>query len=335
MEEIKFEKRDMHYGDYTLTRWPALDPEKELLWHKGKHPLESWFIVSNLESGDQELALQVHFGVVQIGPKKIGDLNVSVTNLTTGQYTAKEFTYIKEKIELSTTQFEAKTKDMYFACDEKGVTCKVTLENAAIDLYAKREALPVLCCGTGYCQFIGKDQYDYGIPHMKTTGTITIEGQAFPITGGITWFDRQYGNLPMELMDKKKMDTMRWTWMNIQLENGESIIIFQSQEDESKRLISWATIGHTDGSVTMPIMEPIVMGDNWKSEQTGCVYPTQFILNFPEIGTQLHVDIPYKNQEIISQITSTKLEGAANVTGIHHGKPIKGKTFVELVGSWK
>lgn len=83
-----------------------------------------------------------------------------------------------DRRKISKENFEVATEDMFFSWIRKKVICKVTLpDGSAIDLTAKRKALPILVNGNGYCEFIGHPQYDYGIPKMETAGIINLKGK--------------------------------------------------------------------------------------------------------------------------------------------------------------
>jgi hypothetical protein len=55
----------------------------------------------------------------------------------------------------------------------------------------------------------------------------------------------------------------------------------------------------------------------------------------PQIGTELTVEVPYKQQEIVSSVDIlTKFEGTATVTGTYQGQQVTGHAFLEFVGNW-
>jgi hypothetical protein len=41
----------------------VVDIERDLPWHSGRWPMESWFIVANLDSGGQRIGLQLQFQI--------------------------------------------------------------------------------------------------------------------------------------------------------------------------------------------------------------------------------------------------------------------------------
>ncbi len=325
-----------NYEGFIKEAWPAVDPAAELPYHNGKYQLESWFIVSNLMSNDQRLSLQVHTGVVQAGPQRAASLNVSITNLSSKWYKQYDFIFPEGQFEVSEEKFSLKAKDLLFEGDMTGFTCKVKLEDAAIDLTTSRAYDdPVLqVCGNSYVHFIGEDQYDYGIPSMATNGTITIENTPYPITDGTTWFDRQYGGMPATLADQNQMASTNWLWMNIVLDSGEVIVPFQCTQFGNKKMEIHCTVMYPDGTHVLANMKPIEASNRWVSPVTGHPYPTEFKIELPYNHSILNVTVPFKEAEIISKVTGIKYEGTAEVEGIFDGKKVTGNTFVELVGDW-
>jgi hypothetical protein len=46
----------------------VVDIDRDGPWHGGRWPMESWFIVSNLDSGGQRIGLQLRFQIQTLGP---------------------------------------------------------------------------------------------------------------------------------------------------------------------------------------------------------------------------------------------------------------------------
>jgi hypothetical protein len=52
------------------------------------------------------------------------------------------------------------------------------------------------------------------------------------------------------------------------------------------------------------------------------------VFRVPQIGTELAVEVPYKQQEIISAADIlTKFEGSATVTGTYQGRRVTGHAY--------
>jgi hypothetical protein len=55
----------------------------------------------------------------------------------------------------------------------------------------------------------------------------------------------------------------------------------------------------------------------------------------PGVDSTLTVEVPLKEQEIVSKVGLTKYEGAAIVTGTFEGERVSGDCYLEFVGIWK
>jgi hypothetical protein len=146
----------------------VLDIDRDLPWHAGRWPLESWFIVSNLDSAGQRIGLQVHF-IIQTRPSGVDvvQLNVVVVNETAGVSRNFEYMYPIEQVELSADRMHVSTPELTFSGDRRGCTVHVTDQHAGIDITTTTAAPPVLMNGQGQLFFIDLDeQYEFAFPAM-------------------------------------------------------------------------------------------------------------------------------------------------------------------------
>jgi predicted secreted hydrolase len=129
---------------------------------------------------------------------------------------------------------------------------------------------------------------------------------------------------------------MNWIWTNPQLDNGVNVAAAQIRDMINDKIYIMLTAVHPDGThVVVPRIEPAEMSEYWTSPATGHHYPTRCVFRAPQIGTELIIEVPYKQQEIVSSVDIlTKFEGTATVTGTYQGQPVTGHGFLELVGNW-
>jgi predicted secreted hydrolase len=146
---------------------------------------------------------------------------------------------------------------------------------------------------------------------------------------GTSWLDRQWGS-----WDWTKLH--RWTWMAIQLGNGESVNLwdlFSTQGEEH-----WATVLHPDGSESIVSVVPLAprATDFATSPTTGQRYAGQWTVGIPSLMTTLTVTATPTLQEIQarSPFTPGIDEAASTVTGTYHGLPVTGLAYVEQFGIW-
>ena len=325
----------------------VIDVDRDLAWHGGRWPMDSWFIVSNLDSGGQRIGLQVHF-IIQHLPTgaDMVQLNVALVNETAGISRNFEYMYPIDRVELSADRMSISTPELTFRGDLNGCAVSVIGEDARIDITATTAAPPLLFNGQGQFFFIDvSEQYDYAFPAMPTTGTVVIGQVAYEVTGA-SWLDRQWGALPSffaagpgdgaEAHGGAAPKVMNWIWTNPQLDNGVNVAAAQVRDMINNKIYIALTAVHPDGThVVVQCTEPFETTEHWTSPATGHRYPTRCILHAPQIETELTIEVPYKQQEIVSAVDIlTKFEGSATVTGTYQGQPVTGYGYLELVGNW-
>jgi predicted secreted hydrolase len=327
----------------------VVDIDRDLPWHSGRWPEESWFIVSNLDSDGQRIGLQLQFQIQsQPNGADVVQLDVVVVNETAGVARNFEYLYSREQVELSADRMHISTPELTFSGDGNGCAVSVRGKDARIDFTATTAAAPVLMNGEGQFFFIDVDeQYEFAFPAMRTTGTVVIDTVTYQVTG-TSWFDRQWGGLPGVFAGPSDgaqapgadggapPKVMNWIWTNPQLDNGVNVAAAQIRDMVNNKIYLLLTAVHPDGThVVVPRIEPVDMSDYWTSPTTGHSYPTRCVFRAPQIDTELIVEVPYKQQEIVSSVDIlTKFEGTATVTGTYQGQQVTGDAFLELVGNW-
>jgi predicted secreted hydrolase len=328
----------------------VVDIDRDLAWHNGRWPIESWFIVCNLDSDGQRIGLQLQFQIQTppTGPEVV-QLDVVVVNETAGTSHNFEYLYRREQVELSGDRMHITTPELTFSGDRNGCSVSVQGKDAQIDLSTTTVAPPLLMNGEGQFFFIDLDeQYEFAFPAMPTTGTVIIDKVTYQVTG-TSWFDRQWGGLPGFFAagagDGKQgpgengaspPKVMNWIWTNPQLDNGVNVAAAQIRDMINNKIYLVLTAVHPDGThVVLPRIEPVEASEYWTSPTTGHRYPTRCVFSAPQIDTELIIEVPYKEQEIVSSVDIlTKFEGTATVTGTYQGQQVAGHAFLELVGNW-
>jgi predicted secreted hydrolase len=328
----------------------VVDIDRDLPWHSGRWPEESWFIVCNLDADGQRIGLQLQF---QMQTQPTGDdvvqLDVVVVNETAGISRNFEYLYKRKQVELSADRWSISTPELTFSGDRNGCAVSLRGKDVRIDFTATAAAPPVMMNGQGQFFFIDVDeQYEYAFPAMPTTGTIVIDKATYQVTG-TSWLDRQWGGLPGVFAGgggdgapapgaegSAPPKVMNWIWTNPQLDNGVNVAAAQIRDMINNKIYIMLTAVHPDGThVVVPRIEPVEMSEHWTSPTTGHRYPTRCVFRAPQIDTELIVEVPYKQQEIVSSVdVLTKFEGTATVTGTYQGQQVSGYAFLELVGNW-
>ena len=171
----------------------------------------------------------------------------------------------------------------------------------------------------------GQASHYYSLTRMSTEGTISVNGQSFPVQG-LSWMDREWSS--SQLSDAH----VGWDWFALQLSDGRDIMygVIRPRSD-SGRPFRLGTIVEADGSyrsldnadVSLEVL------DGWQSPLGG-TYPSRWRVRIPEEGIDLEVTPFVSNQELAAIVRYW--EGAVHIDGTSNGKPVSGSGYVELTG---
>lgn len=210
---------------------------------------------------------------------------------------------------------------------------QASTESFALDLTAAPQKKPILHGQTGLSQkgdLPGQSSHYYSYSRLDTHGTISIQGQDFPVQG-ISWMDHEFGSadLPDSLAG--------WDWFSIQLDDGSELMYYLlRQTDGTVHAVSSGTYIPKDGTPLHIQKEDlhIEVGDHWISPKTGTRYPSAWTLTLTPLDLKLHLRPLMNNQELVTTQSTqiTYWEGAVEVTGQHKDTPLIGKGYVELTG---
>ena len=164
--------------------------------------------------------------------------------------------------------------------------------------------------------------YYYSRPNMKSTGQLTIGDKTYQIEG-VTWFDRQYGDLLLAI-------TQGWQWGGIKLDDGTNIMLFDFLGDDNK-VERFGSLLDADGNSRHlgPNDFEVEVLDHWTSPDTGCRYPARWRVTIDEMVLEVRPKVA--DQELRVKhgfwLGPEYWEGTAYVTGTHQGD-----AYVELNG---
>jgi predicted secreted hydrolase len=203
-----------------------------------------------------------------------------------------------------------------------------------LDLHLTQNRPVVLHGDHGYSQkgsAAGNASYYYSLTRMPTTGTITIDGRAVPVTGQ-SWMDHEFGTSVLE------QGQSGWDWFSIQLDDGRDLMIFQLRRaDGSMDPHSSGTLVEVDGRV-IPIrvtdrfhLEP---GRRWTSPTSRAAYPVAWEVRVPSADVDLTVTAALDAQELNTEHSTgvTYWEGAVVASGRVHGRNTRGRGYLEMTG---
>ena len=201
-----------------------------------------------------------------------------------------------------------------------------SMSAGAVDLMVGTARRPLLEGGQGVVSMgSGGYSYYYSLTNLRTTGTLTLAGHAYAVTG-TTWMDHQWGNW--------RWDKIRgWDWMGVQLDNGTSVVL--SNFNGSRLVAKSADVSFANSTqlvTTKSQMTP--SGPSWTCPGTGAQYPQGWHIVVPDIGLDAQVTPVMANQEVVDPLGlgATYWEGSCLVSGTLRGKPVAGRAYTELFG---
>jgi hypothetical protein len=290
---------------------------------------DSWFVISHLMSGTDQLDLLIHY--IRLTPPE-GDVvqaMVSVLDPVSGKSISQEKDYAVSETTFSTASLDVQTPSGGLSGHASAMHVTARFQRINVDLTLAQQGPLLANLGTGILPFYGDINYEYALPNMKTTGSVVVDGKPYQVVG-VSWFDRQWGQMAPSFWAH-----MQWSWMGISLDNGDRISLWDIIDGDKEH--AFATMLHPDGRHEIVNVEPLAKDATsiWKSAETGHRYPTQWVVSIPTLNARLRVEPFVREQEVVSPIGIHKYEGASKVAGEMDGKPVMGHAVVELVGDWK
>lgn len=309
-----------------------LNPMEDLAWKKECNS-NSWFAIGHFNAEGHTLNFLYHLMIYPLPTGALMNSVFSVTDETTGEYFGEDHFYPMEMVKMKEDGFGITVPDGCMEGDMEHMTLKAWMEKASIELDMVPSGDVIYNGGTGIFPVFGIRVHQYSIPGIQGKGTITIDGKSYDVDG-LVWFDRQWQQAEFQM--SASSGKFHWTWMDINLDCGEYISLWSTQNLESGEEHAWATVLHKDGTQTVAAMEPMSKNESqhWKSPATNQNYPTHWKVVIPELDAVLEVAATPKEQEIVSKFIS-KYEAASKVTGTYMGKDAAGYCYVELVGMFQ
>ncbi len=249
---------------------------------------------------------------------------VGITDTSTGWYHSYEAPNIpKDQYTWSRTGLQISMPGLTWAGSAQQMQVKVATPWGSLVAQFVRKGPVLNYSGNGLVPLLGDVDYEYAFPAMRTAGTLTAEGRTVSVFG-TSWLDRQWGPIPVEDA------SMRWTWMNIRLSNGDQLALWDILDNTAEN--SWVTVLHPDGSYALAAVRPLATGDSgfWTSPLTHKTYPTRWRIQIPALHSLLSVIVSPKGQEL----PNGRVEATAAVNGSYLGEQVIGTTYVEMTGNW-
>ena len=165
---------------------------------------------------------------------------------------------------------------------------------------------------------------------MAAAGTLTMEGEAFAVTGS-AWMDHEF------FSDYLTEHKVGWDWMSVQLDDGADLMLFGIRDAQGGYGPDTFGTFVDAGGGAHPIEPGGVAfrpGRRWRSAATGAVYPVEWQVAVPGLDLRLDVRPRLDAQEVFTGqgILPAYWEGAVRFTGERRGRPVAGVGYLEMTG---
>jgi len=181
----------------------------------------------------------------------------------------------------------------------------------------------------------GDDMFYYFIPRCGVTGSLTVRGETFAVTGD-GWYDHEFGGLY-----RKESTAMNhnyaWNWAAVQLNNGWEVtaaVLYDIRDDDVHTLMETrcVLVGPSGERVQSPDLEFEPLNE-WQSFRTFSCYPTKWRVAVPSQNLELYLTASFDDQEFMSLLSHPGFwEGRMEVSGRFNQDAVEGKAFVERSG---
>jgi predicted secreted hydrolase len=323
----------------------SVNPARDL-GAQSTHAADSWFFSGRLKAeNDDVYDYLVHHMKVDVpgGKVQFAMRQFSLTNITKGWHKADQMIVPLSEITASTSAFDFRMPASAMSGDLDKMSVKTATAKGGVDLTMHPEG-PVLYYNGGQFPWLDVPVWEYALPKVKTTGTITVDGKTLKVSG-TSWLDRQWEDVSPIMMT----NNFKWTWMAINLNNHGDVLAVWDIVHEGKEN-AFATILSPDGAITTVEVTPLSKSASkvWESPDSGRKYPNRWLVSIPSMKTSLEVTTTKPGQEILSVMACGRPQGcknpdnglqhnyqsAATVKGTYKGKKVTGYSHLELVGGW-
>jgi predicted secreted hydrolase len=167
----------------------------------------------------------------------------------------------------------------------------------------------------------------YSFTRLTTSGTISIDGAEYAVTGQ-SWMDKEFGS------NQLAENQVGWDWFSLRLDDGRDIMLYMLRDSTGSVDYASATVVDVAGA---PRFLPadgrdVEVLDTWRSPETGAVYPISWRITDRDQDLSLMVVAEVPNQENSSRLVPDLFywEGSVRVTD--SGGRQLGLGYVELTG---
>jgi predicted secreted hydrolase len=116
----------------------------------------------------------------------------------------------------------------------------------------------------------------YSEPQLATSGTLTVDGRALPVSGR-AWLDHEWSDSLLAA------DAVGWDWIGMNLDDGSALTAFRLRRADGSALWAGGSLRRPGGATLdfAPEAVRFVAGRTWTSAATRATYPVEWTLESP------------------------------------------------------
>ena len=176
----------------------------------------------------------------------------------------------------------------------------------------------------------GHASHYYSLTRLKTEGVLHTSEGVFEVEG-VSWMDHEFSS--SQLTESQ----VGWDWFSVQLTNDYEIMLYRMRhKDGSLDPHSSGTLVRPDGTSVHLRRDDVQIQTHaqWKSPQSGAIYPQRWTIRMPALDLTLHLEPVLAAQELVTDNSTrvTYWEGSVTVRGNLQGQATEGVGYVELTG---
>lgn len=176
----------------------------------------------------------------------------------------------------------------------------------------------------------GNASYYYSLTRLESSGTISIDGRDYTVTG-LAWMDHEFFSNSME------KSQIGWNWVSLQMDDGTEWMLYQFRRGDGKPdPFSSGIFVDRDGRTTHLgasefEMQPL---NTWRSPHSGAAYPIAWRIRVPRLGLDAEISAAMPDQELVSGTNSgmTYWEGSVTAQEARGKSAVAGRGYLEMTG---
>ena len=172
----------------------------------------------------------------------------------------------------------------------------------------------------------GNASYYYSVPRLRADGSITLEGETFPVTG-LAWMDREWSTSSLE------SGIVGWDWFALHLSDGGSLMFYRlrTANGEASPYSGGSLVSAVGVRTALTATDvSLAARDHWTSSATGTRYPIAWRLAAPAAKLSLEITPYLEDQEL--NLSVRYWEGAIRAEGVGPAGRLTAQGYMELAG---